>query len=185
MTYPVSSKHFRYFFQFLQLQVEETYFFHHQWSLCYFHSQGQNLWTEIQLKSIYILPIFTVVVTYSIHPFSNFSYFFQFLRLQVEENYFFLEAIAVSGFTSHGRNKQTAIKYSYSAHFAVVSLVLRIKASCKGKYLLNHPFQPFFQFLPLQVEETYFFRDGLNRGLIRFLPPGGRNLPTLASIHMY
>ena len=37
----------------------------------------------------------------------------------------------------------------------------------------------FFQFLPLQVEETYFFRDGLNRGLIRFLPPGGRNLPTL------
>ena len=37
----------------------------------------------------------------------------------------------------------------------------------------------FFQFLPLQVEETYFFRDGLNQGLIRFLPPGGRNLPTL------
>ena len=40
-------------------------------------------------------------------------------------------------------------------------------------------FSSFFQFLPLQVEETYFFRDGLNRGLIRFLPPGGRNLPTL------
>ena len=29
------------------------------------------------------------------------------------------------------------------------------------------------------MEETYFFRDGLNQGLIRFLPPGGRNLPTL------
>ena len=28
MTYPVISKHFRYFFQFLQSQVEETYFFH-------------------------------------------------------------------------------------------------------------------------------------------------------------
>ena len=40
-------------------------------------------------------------------------------------------------------------------------------------------FSSFFQFLPLQVEETYFFRYGLNRGLIRFLPPGGRNLPTL------
>ena len=40
-------------------------------------------------------------------------------------------------------------------------------------------FSSFFQFLPLQVEETYFFRDGLNQGLIRFLPPGGRNLPTL------
>ena len=32
------------------------------------------------------------------------------------------------------------------------------------------------------MEETYFFRDGLNRGLIRFLPPGGRNLPTLYSV---
>ena len=40
-------------------------------------------------------------------------------------------------------------------------------------------FSSFFQFLPLQVEETYFFQDGLNRGLIRFLLPGGRNLPTL------
>ena len=28
MTYPVISKHFRYFFQFLQIQVEETYYFH-------------------------------------------------------------------------------------------------------------------------------------------------------------
>ena len=27
MTYPVISKHFRYFFQFLQIHVEETYFF--------------------------------------------------------------------------------------------------------------------------------------------------------------
>ena len=33
-------------------------------------------------------------------------------------------------------------------------------------------FSSFFQFLPLQVEETYFFWDGLNQGLIRFLPPG-------------
>ena len=44
------------------------------------------------------------------------------------------------------------------------------------------PFSSFFQFLPLQVEETYFFRDGLNQGLIRFLPPGGSNLPTLHAI---
>ena len=28
MTYPVISKHFRYFFKCLQIQVEETYFFH-------------------------------------------------------------------------------------------------------------------------------------------------------------
>ena len=78
-------------------------------------------------------------------------------------------------------NSNTIVKYLYSTQFAVVSLVLRITASCKGKYLLNHAFQLFFQFLPVQVEETYFFRDGLNRGLIRFLPPGGRNLPTLIS----
>ena len=49
----------------------------------------------------------------------------------------------------------------------------------QGKILLNHLFQPFFQFLPLQVEQNYFFRDSLNQDLIRFLPPGGRNLPTL------
>ena len=46
------------------------------------------------------------------------------------------------------------------------------------------PFSSFFQFLPLQVEETYFFRDGLSQGLIRFLPPGGRNLPTLVYHHV-
>ena len=31
------------------------------------------------------------------------------------------------------------------------------------------------------MEETYFFQDGLNRGLIRFLPSGGRNLTTLTT----
>ena len=46
-------------------------------------------------------------------------------------------------------NSNTIVEYLYSAHFAVVSLVLRITASCKGKYLLNHGFQPFFQFFPV------------------------------------
>ena len=57
-------------------------------------------------------------------------------------------------------NSNTIVMYLYSTQFAVVSLVLRITASCKGKYLLNLAFQlfsSFFQFLPLQVEETYFF----------------------------
>ena len=83
--------------------------------------------------------------------FQTFSKFLsQFLPLQVEETYFFQEAIAVSCFTLKEHvNSNAIVKYLYSAHFAVVSLVLRITASCKGKYLLNHGFQPFFQFFPV------------------------------------
>ena len=43
-------------------------------------------------------------------------------------------------------NSNTIVKYLYSTQFAVVSLVLRITASCKGKYLLNHAFQLFSSF---------------------------------------
>ena len=83
--------------------------------------------------------------------FQTFSKFLsQFLPLQVEETYFFQEAIAVSCFTLKEHvNSNAIVEYLYSAHFAVVSLVLRITASCKGKYLLNHGFQPFFQFFPV------------------------------------
>ena len=89
-----------------------------------------------------------------IHPFSNFlKMFTQFLTLQVEETYFFQEVIAVSGITwKEHVNSNTIIEYSYSAHFAVVSLVLRITASCKGNiYLIMHltffpVFSGFFHF---------------------------------------
>ena len=69
------------------------------------------------------------------------------------DTYFFLETIAVSGFTwKEHVNSNAIVEYSYSAHFAVVLLVLRITASCKGKYLLDHvyqAFQPFFHFFPV------------------------------------
>ena len=39
--------------------------------------------------------------------------------------------------------------FIFSTFLAVVSLVLRITASCKGKYSLNHAFQTFFQFCPV------------------------------------
>ena len=39
--------------------------------------------------------------------------------------------------------------FKFSTFFAVVSLVMRITASYKEKYLLNHAFQPFFQFFPV------------------------------------
>ena len=54
------------------------------------------------------------------------SIFKQFLPLQVEETYFFQEAITVFGFTSLGRNNNKV--FIFSTFLAVVSLVLRITA---------------------------------------------------------
>ena len=111
----------------------------------------------------------------SIHIFSNFFKSLpQFLPLQVEETYFFQEAITISGFTSLGRNNNKVFIFStfwLLFHYFNIYLIMHFKL-----------FSSFFQFLPLKVEETYFFRDGLNQGLIRFLPPGGRNLPTLLAM---
>ena len=54
--------------------------------------------------------------------------------------------------------------------------------SIENIYLIMH-FKLFSNFFS-SVSSTsggrnYFYRDGLNLGLIRSLPPGGRNLPTL------
>ena len=171
------------FFQFLQIQVEETFFFHkaiamfplrdwtykqkYNWKVlssdnfycCFtyssnfkhfhifssffclrrkkpissrnssqFSSSNEHVNSNTTVKYQYSAHFccFINLENYSfllgkillIHPFSNFSKSLsQFLPLQVEETYFFQEAIAVSGFTSHGRNMWWAIKYLYSAHF--------------------------------------------------------------------
>ena len=77
---------------------------------------------------------------YLIHPFSSFlKYLFQFLLGRYCSFWFHFPWKELA-------NSNTIVKYLYPAHFPVVSLVLTITsaASCKGKYLLNHAFQPFF-----------------------------------------
>ena len=124
MTYPVISKHFRYFFQFLQIQVEETYFSMKSLWICDFELIYKNT-TEKNLYSAHFYGCFygwhsahfcccfISLENYNflqgkilhVYPFQTFWKFLsQFLPLQVEKNYFFQGAITVSGFTSHGRN---------------------------------------------------------------------------------
>ena len=99
-----------------------------------------------------------VTVVLPVHPFPNLFIFFRFLPLKAEETYFFQEAITVFW-------QQWTCKQQYDCKVLIfstllLSLVLRITTSCKGKYYLFIHFQNFFsfspQFLPLQVAETYF-----------------------------
>ena len=58
-----------------------------------------------------------------------------------------------------------------------------VKTCLTNNHLFIHfqTFSHFFSvFFSLQLENTYFFRHGLNHGLIWIFLPGGRNLPTLA-----
>ena len=191
MTYPVISNHFRYFFQCLQIQVEETYFFHeaiviftlrdwtckqkYNWRIFIFcpflllfhlfiHFQtfssffrfrwkkpissskpsqfpGSNehvnsnetviYWYSAQLCCCFISLENYNFLQEKILP-TRYSYIFKLffylypIPLQVEETYFFQEAITVSGFTSLGRNGNKV--FIFSTFLAVVSLVLRITA---------------------------------------------------------
>ena len=81
----------------------------------------------------------------------RFRYFFQFLKFQVEEAFFFHEAIVilVSGIEL---SKQ---KYNGKVFIFCPFLLLF--------YPLIHfqTFSYFFQFLPLQAEETYFIQDAI------------------------
>ena len=83
MTYPVISKHFRYFFQCLQIQVEETYFFHE--AIVIFTLRDWTCKQKYNWK-IFIFCPFLLLFHLFIY-FQTFSYFFQFLSFQVEETY--------------------------------------------------------------------------------------------------
>ena len=182
---------FSYFFQFLPFQVEEPissskpsqlpgsnghvnsnetvkYWYSAQLCCCFISLENYNF---LQEK---ILP-------------TQYSYIFKFFLIFTPvsstssgRNLFLPGSHHSFWFTSLGRNSNKV--FIFSTFLAVVSLVWELQLNI---YLIMHfkLFSSFFQFLPLRVEETYFFRDGLNRGLIRFLPPGGRNLPTLHTIY--
>ena len=143
MTYPVISNHFRYFFQCLKIQVEETYFFHEV--IVIFTLRD---WTKIQLKNIYILPIFTVVSP--IHPFSNFSYFFQFLPFQVEEPISSSKPSQFPGSNEHVNSNET-VKYWYSAQLCCCFISLENYNFLQEKILptrYSYIFKLFFNLYP-------------------------------------
>ena len=89
--YMCISKHFRYFFQCLQIQVEETYFFHEANVIF-----TPRVWTCKQKYSwkLFVFCPFLLLFHLFIH-FQTFSYFFQFLLFQLQETYFFQQAITV------------------------------------------------------------------------------------------
>ena len=83
---PVISKHIRFFFQFLQLTVEETYFFHVS-----SNAGGRNLFLpfffKFRWKNLFLPCIFKFRWKNLIS--------FKFLQIQLEETYFFHEAIVI------------------------------------------------------------------------------------------
>ena len=108
MTYPVISKHFEYFFQFLQIQVEETYFFHE--AIFIF---TLNDWTCKQKYNwkVFILCPFSWYFTYSsiFKLFHIFSSFFHFKRKKPTSS---RKPWRFFGSNKHV-NSNTTIKYWY------------------------------------------------------------------------
>ena len=150
MTYPVISKHFRYFFQFLQIQVEETYFFHEVIVNLWF-------WTYIQKynwKEFVFCPFLWLFYLF-IH-FQSFSYFSSFFRFRWKKP---ISSRNPSQFPS----SNTTVKYWYSAHFCCCFISLENYNFLQGKILHIYPFQTFWkilsQSLPLQVEKPISSRE--------------------------
>ena len=132
MTYPVISNHFRYFFQCLQIQVEETYFFHE--AIVIFTLRN---WTKIQLKNIYILPIFID--------------FIQFLPFQVEEPISSSKPSQFPGSNGHVNSNET-VKYWYSAQLCCCFFSLENYNFLQEKILptrYSHIFKLFLIFTPV------------------------------------
>ena len=103
---------------------------------------------KIQLKNIYILPIFTVVSP--IHPFSNFSYFFQFLPFQVEEPISSSKPSQFPGSNEHVNSNET-VKYWYSAQLCCCFISLENYNFLQEKILptrYSYIFKLFFNLYP-------------------------------------
>ena len=174
MTYPVISKHFRYFFQCLQIQVEETYFFHE--AIVIFTLRDWTCKQKYNWK-IFIFCPFLLLFHLFIY-FQTFSYFFQFLsfqHVQVEETYSYFSSFfrfrwkkpissskpsQFPGSNEHV-NSNATVKYWYSAQLCCCFISLDNYYFLQEKILPTRYSSIFKQFLPLQVEETYFFQEAI------------------------
>ena len=139
MTYPVISKHFRYFFQCLQIQVEETIFF--PWSHCDFELVNKNI-TEKYLYSAHFYSCFTYSFIFKV--FHIFSSFFRFRWKKP------ISSRKPSQFSSSNEhvNSNTIVKYWYLAHFCCCFINLENYNFLQGKLLHIYPFQTFKFFYP-------------------------------------
>ena len=142
MAYPVISKHFRYFFQFLQIQVEESsrnLFF--PWSHFDFELVNKNT----TAKYLYSVPFYDCFTYSSIFKlFHIFSSFFRFRWMKP------ISSRKPSQFPSSNEhvNSNTTVKYWYSAHFCCCFISLENYNFLHGKILHIYPFQTFWNFYP-------------------------------------
>ena len=181
------------FFQFLQLQAEETYFIQdaitvswQKWLVninttvkywysahiccCFFSFENYSF---LQRKILQFYPIFKRLI------FSPSFFHFKWKKpISSRKPSQFLVLLLLEGTCKQQYNCKVFIFSTFCCCFISFENYNFLQGKIFTLSCISH-FSSFFQFLPLQVEETYFFRDGLNRGSIRFLPPGGRNLPTL------
>ena len=145
MTYPVISNHFRYFFQCLQIQVEETYFFHE--AIVIFTLRD---WTKIQLKNTYLLPIFTVVSP--IHPFSNFFNLYpSFFHFKWKKPFSSSKPSQFPGSNEHV-NSNATVKYWYSSQLCCCFISLENYNFLQEKILpiwYSYIFKLFLIFTPV------------------------------------
>ena len=135
MTYPVISKHFIYFFQFLQIQVEETYLF--QEAIVIFSLRDWTCKQKYKWK-IFIFCPFSWYFTYSsiCNLFRIFSSFFHFKRKKT------ISSRKPWQFPCSNEhiNSNTTVKYWYSAYFCCCLISLE-------NYNFIH-FQTFFNLYP-------------------------------------
>ena len=153
MTYPVISKHFRYFFQF-QLQVEETYFFLK--AIVVFTLRDRTCKQKYNRK-VFIFCPFLLLFYLFIH-FRTFSYFFQFLPL--------LPRLHQFPGSNELVNSNTTVKYWYSAHTCCCFISFENYNFLKKKKKKISPFYTFSNFLNfIPVSST-----SSGRNLLVFLP---------------
>ena len=111
MTYPVISKHFRYFFQCLQIQVEETYFFHE--AIVIFTLRDWTCKQKYNWKIFIFCPFLLLF-----HLFINFQtspYFFSsFFRFRWKKPISSSKPSQFPGSNEHV-NSNATVKYWYSA----------------------------------------------------------------------
>ena len=150
---------FSYFFQFFHLKQKKPISAREPWQ---FPSSNEHVNSNTTVMYWYSAPFCCCLISLEnynflqgkilpIHPFSHFfnlyPTFFHFKwkkPISSRKPSQFLVSLPI--WKEYVNSTKVFI---FSTFLAVVSLVFRITASCKGKYLLNHTFQTFFQFCPV------------------------------------
>ena len=147
MTYPVISNHFRYFFQCLQIQVEETYFFHE--AIVIFTLRD---WTCKQKYNwrIFIFCPFLLLF----HLFIHFQTFSSFFRFRWKKPISSSKPSQFPGSNEHVNSNETVI-YWYSAQLCCCFISLENYNFLQEKILptrYSYIFKLFLIFTPFHFK---------------------------------